>query len=73
MPENNDYFHTLFEWSNTETQVRHGGDITGLVNDRSLDYMQLMGIKAIFVSGTPFLCVSSGARSRSCDAAFGLC
>jgi len=65
VPENNDYFKTLFEWSNTETQVRHGGDITGLVNDRSLDYMQLMGIKAIFISGTPFLSVLVARPSGS--------
>lgn len=67
VPANNDHFGTLFEWSNTETQVRHGGDITGMINDRSLDYLQLMGVKAIYVAGTPFLCVlllSWAARAR---------
>ena len=37
------------------TQLRHGGDIKGLVTDRSLDYLELMGVKVIYISGTPFL------------------
>jgi hypothetical protein len=56
-PSNNDHFKTLFEWSPSETQVRHGGDIKGMINARSLDYLQLMGIKAIYIAGTPYLSV----------------
>jgi alpha-1,3-glucan synthase len=36
-----------------QTQLRHGGDIQGLVD--SLDYLQGMGIKAIYVAGPPFI------------------
>ncbi|CED84111.1 alpha--glucan synthase [Phaffia rhodozyma] len=54
-PSNNDHFKTQFEWAPQETQLRHGGDIMGLVNDRSLDYLQALGIEVIYVAGTPFL------------------
>lgn len=52
-PTNNDYFGTMFEQDWRETQLRYGGDLRGLVS--KLDYLQGMGIKVIFVSGTPFL------------------
>ncbi|KAL7417332.1 putative alpha-glucan synthase [Mrakia frigida] len=52
---NNDYFKTIFEHTPTDTQLRHGGDIRGLVSARSLDYLDLMGVKVIYISGTPFL------------------
>ena len=38
-PSNNDYFGTQFEWDPSTTQLRHGGDIKGLVQDRVLDWI----------------------------------
>ncbi|KAJ7582663.1 modular protein with glycoside hydrolase family 13 and glycosyltransferase family 5 domains [Mycena floridula] len=52
-PSNNDYFGTMFENDHRETQLRYGGDLNGLV--KKLDYLVGMGIKVIFISGTPFL------------------
>lgn len=52
-PTNNDFFGTQFEYDYRETQLRYGGDLQGLVS--RLDYLQGMGIKLIFMSGTPFL------------------
>ena len=52
-PANNDYFGTIYEWDWRETQLRFGGDLKGLV--AKLDYLQGMGIRGIFISGTPWL------------------
>lgn len=52
-PSNNDYFGTMYEWDWRETQLRFGGDIKGLTS--RLDYIQGMGMKAIYLSGTIFL------------------
>lgn len=52
-PSNNDFFGTMYEWDYRETQLRFGGDLSGLVS--RLDYLQGMGIKVIWISGTPFL------------------
>lgn len=52
-PSNNDYFGSMYENDWRETQLRFGGDLAGLVS--KLDYIQGMGIKVIFISGTPFL------------------
>ena len=52
-PSNNDYFGTTFEYDWRETQLRAGGDLKGLVS--KLDYLLGMGVKGIFVSGTPFI------------------
>ena len=52
-PSNNDYFGTVYEWDWRETQLRFGGDLQGLV--AKLDYLLGMGVKGIFISGTPFL------------------
>ncbi|OCH94959.1 glycoside hydrolase family 13 and glycosyltransferase family 5 domain-containing protein [Obba rivulosa] len=52
-PSNNDFFGTIYEWDWRETQLRFGGDLKGLVS--KLDYLQGMGVKGIFISGTPFL------------------
>ncbi|KAG9828273.1 hypothetical protein KCU68_g14207, partial [Aureobasidium melanogenum] len=35
------------------TTMRHGGDLAGLVD--TLDYIQGMGIKGLYVAGTPFI------------------
>ncbi|KAI0035090.1 glycoside hydrolase family 13 and glycosyltransferase family 5 protein [Vararia minispora EC-137] len=52
-PTNNDYFGTIYEYDWRETQLRVGGDLKGIL--AKLDYIQSMGVKALFISGTPFL------------------
>jgi alpha-1,3-glucan synthase len=52
-PTNDDYFETMFESDWRETQLRVGGDVAGMA--ARLDYLQGMGIKGIFMSGTLFL------------------
>lgn len=52
-PQNNDFFGTMYEYDWRETQLRVGGDVKGLM--ARLDYIQGMGVKGIFISGTPFL------------------
>ncbi|KAF9464738.1 modular protein with glycoside hydrolase family 13 and glycosyltransferase family 5 domains [Collybia nuda] len=52
-PSNNDFFGTMHENDYRETQLRYGGDLKGLVS--RLDYLQGMGVRVIFISGTPFL------------------
>ena len=42
-PSNDDANGTQYEHDLTQTQLRHGGDISGLMD--SLDYLQGMGIK----------------------------
>jgi len=54
-PELNDYFGLKFEHDYRETQLRAGGDVKGLMSDRSLDYLQGMGYDAIYIAGTFFL------------------
>ena len=36
-----------------QTQLRHGGDVSGLVD--SLDYIQGLGMKAIYLAGSPMI------------------
>lgn len=62
-PSNNDYFGTMYEWDWRETQLRYGGDLKGLVS--KLDYLLGMGIKGIFISGTPFINMPWQADSMS--------
>ncbi|TDL24794.1 glycoside hydrolase family 13/glycosyltransferase family 5 protein [Rickenella mellea] len=62
-PTNNDFFGTMFENDWRETQLRYGGDVKGL--QAKLDYLQGMGIKGIFISGTPFLNMPWQADSYS--------
>ncbi|KAF2120385.1 alpha-1,3-glucan synthase [Lophiotrema nucula] len=52
-PTNNEANGTAFEHDWTSNQFRFGGDAKGLMNN--LDYIQGMGIKAIYLSGTPFI------------------
>jgi alpha-1,3-glucan synthase len=42
-PSNDDANGTVFEHDPTSNQLRHGGDLAGMVD--SLDYLQGMGIK----------------------------
>lgn len=45
-PENDNINGTLFEHDLKSNQMRHGGDVAGLVD--TLDYLQGMGIKVSF-------------------------
>ena len=51
--ESDDANGTYFEHDLSGNQLRHGGDLVGLVD--SLDYLQGMGIKAIYIAGSPFI------------------
>lgn len=52
-PTNDNINGTLFEYDITTNQLRHGGDLAGLVD--SLDYIQGLGVRGIYVAGTPFI------------------
>lgn len=52
-PTNNDFFGTMYEADWRETQLRFGGDVHGMMS--RLDYLYSMGIRGIFMSGTPFV------------------
>ncbi|KAH8750212.1 glycosyl transferase group 1 [Diaporthe sp. PMI_573] len=62
-PSNDNANGTLFEQDIWSTQLRHGGDIQGLVD--SLDYIQGMGIKGIYIAGSPFINQPWGADAYS--------
>ncbi|KAL4740285.1 hypothetical protein BDV11DRAFT_214565 [Aspergillus similis] len=49
-PENDNINGTAFEHVITSNQMRHGGDLEGLLD--SLDYIQGMGFKVIYFAGT---------------------
>lgn len=52
-PSNNDFFNTTFESDWNEVNLRFGGDVRGLRG--RLDYLHGMGVRAVFIAGTPFL------------------
>ncbi|KAE9972211.1 hypothetical protein EG328_005136 [Venturia inaequalis] len=52
-PTNDNANGTVFEHDPNDTQMRHGGDTAGLLD--TLDYIQGMGIKGIYIAGTPFI------------------
>ncbi|KAG8911787.1 Cell wall alpha-1,3-glucan synthase ags1, partial [Tulasnella sp. 417] len=62
-PTNNDYFKTQFEHDWREVNFRYGGDLKGL--EDKLDYIQGMGVGAIYIAGTPFLNMPWQADSYS--------
>ena len=62
-PSNDDANGTYFEHDLTQTQLRHGGDIQGLVD--TLDYLQGMGIKALYLAGSAFINLPWEADSYS--------
>lgn len=62
-PSNNDFFGTMYEYDWRETQIRSGGDLKGIA--LKLDYLAGMGIKGVFISGTPFLNMLWQADSAS--------
>ncbi|KAJ5986732.1 hypothetical protein N7451_011097 [Penicillium sp. IBT 35674x] len=49
-PENDDINGTAFEHVINSNQMRHGGDLDGLID--TLDYIHGMGFKAIYFAGT---------------------
>lgn len=52
-PFNDNINGTLFERDINSNQIRHGGDLRGLLD--SLDYLQGMGVKGLFLAGSVFL------------------
>jgi len=52
-PTNDNANGTQFEHDILQTQLRHGGDIQGVID--SLDYLQGMGIKGLYIAGSPFI------------------
>ncbi|KAI2910628.1 CAZyme family GH13 [Aspergillus niger] len=49
-PTNDNINGTLFEHDLHSNQMRHGGDVAGLLD--TLDYLQGMGIKGLYLAGT---------------------
>lgn len=62
-PSNDNINGTLYEHDMMETHLRHGGDIQGVID--SLDYLEGMGVKGIYVAGTPFVNFPWGADGYS--------
>jgi alpha-1,3-glucan synthase len=52
-PANDDANNTVYESDSTSTTMRYGGDIQGLVD--SLDYLHGLGIKGIYLAGSPLI------------------
>lgn len=52
-PTNDDANGTAFEHDFTSNQFRNGGDVAGLVD--TLDYLQGMRVKGIYLAGSPFI------------------
>jgi alpha-1,3-glucan synthase len=52
-PTNDNANGTVYEHDIISNQFRNGGDIQGLIG--SLDYLQGMGIKALYLAGSPFI------------------
>ncbi|KAL8851904.1 MAG: hypothetical protein Q9221_003228 [Calogaya cf. arnoldii] len=52
-PTNDDINGTAWEHDITGTQLRYGGDVSGLRD--TLDYLAGMGIRGIYVSGSPLI------------------
>jgi len=62
-PTNDNANETIFEHDIYSNQLRHGGDVDGLLD--SLDYLQGMGIKGIYLAGSIFINQPWGADSYS--------
>jgi alpha-1,3-glucan synthase len=52
-PRNNDIMNTQYEFDPYQTAFRHGGDVVGCMS--KLDYLQNLGVKGIYLAGTPFV------------------
>ena len=62
-PRNDDANGTAWEQDPYGTQLRHGGDVKGLQD--TLDYIEGMGIKGIYLVGSPFINFPWGADAFS--------
>ncbi|KAJ5734104.1 hypothetical protein N7493_002890 [Penicillium malachiteum] len=62
-PTNDNINGTLFEHDLNSNQMRHGGDVAGLLD--TLDYLQGMGIKGLYLAGTSFMNQPWGADGYS--------
>jgi alpha-1,3-glucan synthase len=52
-PTNDNANDTAWEQDSTSTILRHGGDVKGLQD--SLDYLSGLGIRGIYLAGSPFI------------------
>lgn len=62
-PTNDNANGSVFEQDIMGTQLRFGGDIQGLVD--SLDYIQGMGVKSLYIAGSPYINQPYAADSYS--------
>ncbi|KAG8525784.1 uncharacterized protein KY384_000544 [Bacidia gigantensis] len=62
-PSNDNTNGTAWEQDLYGTQLRHGGDIKGLQD--TLDYLEGMGVKGIYIAGSPFINLPWGADAYS--------
>ncbi|KAJ5651230.1 uncharacterized protein N7484_004953 [Penicillium longicatenatum] len=62
-PTNDNINGTLFEHDLDSNQMRHGGDVAGLID--TLDYLQGMGIKGIYLAGLVLMNQPWGADGYS--------
>jgi len=62
-PSNDNANGTAWEHDPTGTVLRHGGDLTGIKD--SLDYIQGLGIRGIYLAGSPFINAPWAADSFS--------
>lgn len=62
-PANDNINGMLLERDTMQAQLRRGGDIQGVID--SLDYIAGMGVKGLYIAGTPFITFPWGADSYS--------
>lgn len=62
-PTNDNANGSVYEQEVMGTQLRFGGDIQGLVD--TLDYIQGMGVKGLYIAGSPFINQPYAADSYS--------
>ncbi|OJJ32183.1 hypothetical protein ASPWEDRAFT_118157 [Aspergillus wentii DTO 134E9] len=62
-PTNDNINGSMFEHDLNSNQMRHGGDVDGLVD--TLDYLQGMGIKGLYLAGTVLMNQPWGADGYS--------
>src|ERR1700761_4762552 len=52
-PSNDNINGTAYEHDVNSNQMRHGGDLAGLLD--TLDYLQGMGVKGLYLAGSAFI------------------
>jgi len=62
-PTNDNANGTVFEHDILQKQLRHGGDIQGIID--SLDYIHGIGIRALYIAGSPMINQPWGADAYS--------